>query len=353
MSSRRRITPPPGRLVGLAGAIVLSLTAMPGGQTPQKRTTWRDYGGGPDNARYVELDQIDRRSLPRLGVAWTYPTYDNTAYHFGPIVVDDVAYVLARNNSLVALDARSGKEIWIHAELQGMAPRGINYWESADRSDRRLLFQRNSYLEAIDAKTGKSILTFGTNGAVNLREGPRPRPGDRIAASSRRIPARSSRTCSSWVRRTGEGYLSAPGDLRAFDVVTGKLAWQFHTVPHPGEFGYETWPKDAYKYIGGANTWGEISIDAARGIAYFPTGSPTYDYYGADRIGANLFGDLAASRSTRAPASGCGTSRWSTTTSGTTTTPPRRSSPPSGTTGSWWTSSRRPARPDSSTSSIA
>ena len=85
--------------------------------------------------------------------------------------------------------------------------------------------------------------------------------------------------------------MSPPGDLRAYDVLTGKLVWQFHTVPHPGEFGYETWPKDAYKYIGGTNTWGEITVDAKRGIAYFPTGSPTYDYYGADRPGANLFGN--------------------------------------------------------------
>src|SRR6202790_2265455 len=87
----------------------------------------------------------------------------------------------------------------------------------------------------------------------------------------------------------GEAYLSPPGDLRAYNVITGKMVWSFHTIPHPGEFGYNTWPKDAWKYSGGTNTWGEITLDAKRGIAYFPTGSPTYDYYGADRIGANLF----------------------------------------------------------------
>ena len=89
---------------------------------------------------------------------------------------------------------------------------------------------------------------------------------------------------------TGENYMATPGDIRAYDVVSGKEVWRFRTIPHPGEFGYETWPKDAYKYIGGTNVWGEISIDTSRGIAYFPTGSPTYDYYGADRHGANLFG---------------------------------------------------------------
>jgi quinoprotein glucose dehydrogenase len=258
-------------------------------QAPTPRTTWSDYGGGPDSAKHSTLTQITRDNVSQLRPAWSYPTYDNAAYHFGPIVVDNVAYVLARDNSLVALDATTGMEIWIHAELQGMAPRGINYWESRDRSDRRLLFQRNSFLEAIDARTGKSILTFGNNGAVNLREGL-----GRDPATIRRVqspnPGKVFENLILLGSAPGEAYLSAPGDLRAFDVVTGKLVWQFHTVPHPGEFGYDTWPKDAYKYAGGANTWGEISIDPVRGIAYFPTGSPTYDYYGADRIGANLFG---------------------------------------------------------------
>ncbi|MEO7048520.1 MAG: c-type cytochrome, partial [Ferruginibacter sp.] len=89
----------------------------------------------------------------------------------------------------------------------------------------------------------------------------------------------------------GEAWLSAPGDIRAYNVVTGKMAWSFHTVPHPGEYGYDTWPKDAYKYVGGTNCWGEITVDEKRGIAYVPLGSPTYDFYGADRIGKNLFSD--------------------------------------------------------------
>ncbi len=118
---------------------------------------------------------------------------------------------------------------------------------------------------------------------------------------------------------TGEGYGSTPGDLRAFDIVTGKLVWTFHTIPHPGEFGYDTWPEGAYKWAGGANAWGEISIDEQRGIALFPARvSPTHDSYGGDRKGANLFA-TPCSRSTRAPASGCGISRPSITTSGTTT----------------------------------
>ena len=146
----------------------------------------------------------------------------------------------------------------------------------------------NDYLQEIDAATGLSITTFGTNGVVDLREGLGRDPAT-IGRIQSGTPGRIFENLILLGSATGEGYMSPPGDLRAYDVLIGKLVWQFHTVPHPGEFGYETWPKDAYKYIGGTNTWGEITVDAERGIAYFPTGSPTYDYYGADRPGANLF----------------------------------------------------------------
>lgn len=268
---------------------------QPGPATPKLaasesgRTTWTDFGGGPDNARYLALDQIDKTNVHQLGVAWTYPTRDNVSYVFNPIVVDNVMYVLARHNSLVALDASTGKEIWIHEDLVGIAPRGINYWESKDRSDRRLLFQRNSFLQAIDARTGKSILTFGSDGVVNLREGLERDPATLIKVQSS-TPGKIFENLIIVGSAAGEHYMAPPGDLRAYDVVTGRLAWQFHTVPHPGEFGYESWPKDAWKYIGGVNTWGEITIDPVRGIAYFPLGSPTYDFYGADRHGSNLYG---------------------------------------------------------------
>ena len=254
--------------------------------------TWLDNGGGPDNSHYTALSQITKANVNDLTVAWTYPSGDNVAYVWNPLIVDNVMYVLARSNSLVALDATTGKEIWIHADLQGIAPRGINYWESKDRKDRRLIFQRNSYLEEIDARTGKSILDFGTEGIVNLRDGlrrfPRGSPFGRIQSNN---PGKVFENLLILGSAPGEGYMSPPGDLRAFDVITGKLVWQFHTIPLPGEFGYDTWPKEAWKYAGAANDWGEITIDEKRGIAYFPTGSATFDFYGADRTGANLFGD--------------------------------------------------------------
>jgi quinoprotein glucose dehydrogenase len=269
--------------------LVVVTAAADAGHAQVGRRTWTDYGGGPDNARYLALDHINKSNVGQLTVAWSYPTSDNISYVFNPVVVDNVMYVLARNNSLVALDATTGKEIWIHEGLQGIAPRGINYWESKDRSDRRLVFQMNSYLQAIDARTGRSILTFGKNGVVNLREGLGRDPATIVKTQSSN-PGKIFENLIILGSAAGENYMAPPGDLRAFDVVTGALVWQFHTVPHPGEFGYETWPKDAWKYIGGVNTWGEITIDPVRGIAYFPLGSPTYDFYGADRHGANLFG---------------------------------------------------------------
>ena len=251
---------------------------------------WPDYGGTPDQSKYVVTPDITRQSLARLEVEWIYPTGDERAYQFNPVIVDNVMYVLAKNNSLVAIDVITRKELWIHANLRGITNRGINYWESADRKDRRLLFALEDTLQAIDARTGKSILSFGRNGVVDLKEGlgRDPLTIRRVMSST---PGRIFENLLLLGSSPGEGYFSAPGHIRAYHVITGELAWTFHTIPQPGEFGYETWPKDAWKYMGGVNVWGEITLDAKRGIAYFPVSSPTYDYYGADRHGSNLFSD--------------------------------------------------------------
>ncbi len=247
---------------------------------------WPDYAGGPASSRYFPSAQITRSNVGRLTVAWTYP-FGETG--FNPIVVRGVIYGRGRNGAIVALDAKTGKEIWIREGMQAMTARGMNYWESRDGKDRRLIFSMNDYLQQIDAATGRPILSFGKDGVADLREGLGRDPATigRIQSGN---PGKVFENLVLLGGSTGEAYMSPPGDLRAYDVITGKLVWQFHTVPRPGEFGYDTWPKDAYKYVGGTNTWGEISIDERRGIAYFPTGSPTYDYYGADRPGANLFG---------------------------------------------------------------
>ena len=243
---------------------------------------WSDNLGGPSSSHFSNLDQIKKSNVSQLQVAWFYP-HGNTS--FNPIVVDDVLYVSGRGDSLIALDATTGKEIWIHDKLTGLSARGINFWKSKDGKDKRIIFNLGVFLEEIDANTGKSINTFGIDGMVDLRDGlARAEYGFRVPN-----PGKVFGNLLILGMATGEGWLSPPGDIRAYDVITGKRAWQFHTVPLPGEYGYDTWPKDAYKYVGGNNTWGEMSIDEPRGIVYLPTGSGTYDFYGADRVGMDLF----------------------------------------------------------------
>lgn len=259
----------------------------------QTHMVWRDYGGAADSAQYSALKQISRSNVSRLRVAWTYSTGDSNKYFFNPIAIDGLLYVLAKNNSIVALDASTGKEVWVHEtdpNTKLITNRGINYWESKDRSERRLYYASNNFLRAIDARTGKTIVSFGKNGSVDLREG-LGRDPETISLVQSTTPGRVFEDLLILGSATNEGYGSAPGDIRAYDARTGKLAWTFHTIPHPGEFGYNTWPPDAWKRVGGANSWSELSLDERRGIVYIPTASPKYNFYGADRRGANLFGD--------------------------------------------------------------
>jgi quinoprotein glucose dehydrogenase len=272
----------------LAGACALSLRLVAAQTAPY--TTWSSYAGAADGAQYSALKQIDRSNVHTLKVAWTYPTLDGANYLFNPLVVDGVMYVLAKNNAVIALDAATGRELWLHENGRGrITSHGISYWESADRSDRRLLYAHNDLLQAVDARTGQSIASFGATGKVDLRQGLGRDPAT-IAVQST-TPGRVFEDLLILGSATNSEYDSAPGDVRAYDVRTGALVWTFHTIPRDGEFGADTWPKDAWKTIGGANAWAEISLDVARGIVYVPTASPKYNFYGANRKGANLFAD--------------------------------------------------------------
>ena len=194
--------------------------------------------------------------MSRLEQAWFYPVAGDAArLPFNPIVVDGVMYVAGAKGVVVALDAATGKPIWTSTE---QAPeRGLTYWENADRSDRRLLLNTGGGLRAIDATNGTLIKSFGRDGFVDMRTGE-----PRRLAGPNKTPGRIFENLIVVGSNTGEGYGSPPGDLRAYDVVTGRLVWTFHTIPRPGEFGSDTWPPDAWKYAGGANTWGEITIDS-------------------------------------------------------------------------------------------
>jgi quinoprotein glucose dehydrogenase len=259
----------------------------------QKGKGWSEFLGGPESAHYSPLKQITPANVNKLAVAWSYATGDEVTYTFCPLVVDNIAYVAAKEGALVALDATTGKELWVHqfgagGRFSGIAgQRGANYWESKDRSDRRIFVTSGGMLHAINAKTGEMVESFADHGKLDLK----------IGIDRARVPL-GSRTAGRIFENliilgsaTGEGYLAPPGDIRAFDAVSGKLVWVFHTIPRPGEAGYDTWPKSAYEYMGGVDVWGEISVDTARGIAYMHTASAKYELYGGDRPGDNLYAD--------------------------------------------------------------
>ena len=273
-------------------ALVCMTVGRPGQtQKAPPQANWTDYGGGVEALQYSPLQQINKTNVSRLTQAWFYSVPGVSArFSYSPLIVDGKMYVLGSGKTLVCLDAATGKEIWSHPTEGTPTDRGINYWESNDRKDRRLIFAADSYLQEIDAQTGTSIHSFGIDGKINLREG-LGRDPKTIPEIQTGTPGHVFENMIILGSATSESYGSPPGDIRAYDVLTGKTVWSFHTVPHPGEFGYDTWPKDAWKYVGGVNTWGEFAIDKKRAIGYFPLGSPTYDFWGGDRIGAGLYGD--------------------------------------------------------------
>ncbi|HVB40792.1 MAG TPA: PQQ-binding-like beta-propeller repeat protein [Terriglobales bacterium] len=259
----------------------------------QAHTQWSDYGGDPDAAQYTALQQINRRNVGGLQVAWTLPTGDGAAYSFEPVQAHGVLYLMTAAHAITAVNAATGKLIWTYTPAGAtkiMTDRGMNYWESADGKDRRLVFARNQLLQELDARTGKPITSFGNHGTIDLRDGLGRDPST-LTVVETATPGRVFGNLLIEGSATNQGWGSAPGDIRAFNIPTGRLVWTFHTIPHPGELGYNTWPKDAWKTVGGANSWGEISVDAQRGIVYIPTASPKFNFYGGDRAGADLFGD--------------------------------------------------------------
>jgi quinoprotein glucose dehydrogenase len=268
-------------------AVIATLTSgaglMVSGQTHRE---WRDYAGGADSSRFVAAKQITKTNVHRLEMAWSYPGGQTD---FNPLVVRGMVYGRGPNGSFVALDAATGKQLWVHEGVQNFNGRGVNYWESKDGKDRRLIYSANNFLMEIDAVTGEPITSFGVNGRVDLRVGLDRDPA--AINQQTRTPGRVFENLIVMGSATNQEYDSAPGDIRAFDVRTGAQVWTFHTVPRPGEFGYDTWPPEAWKTVGGANNWGEQSIDEKRGIVYVPTGSAKYNFYGGHRKGANLFAD--------------------------------------------------------------
>ena len=251
--------------------------------------SWDQYLGGVDSSQYSSLDQVNKNNVGQLEVAWSYPTAEN--YLFNPLVVGNTMYVLAKSRSIVALDATTGLERWVHPNEGPVGTRGMSYWRSADGTEERLLYLNAGFLTALDAKTGETIKTFGTDGRVDLRAG---LDGDvtTIRALQTNNPGRVFEDLIIMsLPAGGASYASSPADIHAYNVRTGVLMWIFHTVPRPGEDGADTWPEEGLGNYGGVHNWSESTVDTELGIIYVPTGTARYDFYGGNRHGENLFGN--------------------------------------------------------------
>ena len=248
---------------------------------------WPVYGGAPENTHYSTLSQINRTNVKNLVVAWSFDTEETGGLQTSPLIVGHLLYGITPTQKIFALDAATGKLLWkFDSGIKGTQPdRGLAYWSSG--SDQRILVGVLNFLYALDAKTGKPIAAFGKAGRIDLREDlGRNADANSIVLTSPGIVYKDLIIVGG---RNPETLPAPPGDVRAYDVRSGKLRWSFHTIPHPGEFGYETWPKDAWKYSGAANNWAGMALDPEKGILYVPTGSAAFDFYGANRVGDDLF----------------------------------------------------------------
>lgn len=262
-------------------------TGANGSRGAKPYTTWHAYGGGAHSSQYSALNQINKTNVSQLEVAWSYPV--TGAVIFNPLIIESTMYAQGTGNAIVALEAATGREIWRHANQGGIGARGFNYWESADRKDRRLLYLNGGHLTAISADTGEPVASFGTNGRVDLRVALNRTGLNPLQTSN---PGRIfENTIIISLPAQGANYDANPAEVQAYDVVTGKVRWVFHVIPNPGEVGYESWPAEAYKKQGGVHNWSESTVDEQRGIAFINLGSPRFDFYGGDRQGNNLFGN--------------------------------------------------------------
>jgi len=264
---------------------VLGLGVAACSDAPPAEISWSNYGGDVSSSRFFASSSINKSNVGSLEVAWVFPHAEAT---FHPVMARGVFYGRVGGSTLMAVNATTGEPIWVHDGLNGMTTRGVNYWENADGSERRLIFVIDDYLQQIDALTGLSITDFGDGGGVDLRVG-LDRDPSTINRWQSPTPGQVFEDLIILGSAPGEGYFAAHGAIRAYNIRTGELAWQFNTIPRPGEFGYDTWSPNSWRYAGATNAWGELSVDEPRGIVYIPTGSPTFDYYGADRQGINLF----------------------------------------------------------------
>jgi quinoprotein glucose dehydrogenase len=250
---------------------------------------WQAYGGSMANTHYSKLNQINTSNVSKLQEVWRFDSKETGGLETSPLVVHGMLYAYTPTQKVFALNAVTGKLLWEFDPKQPSTKvqRGLVYWENG--GDRRILAGISSYIYALDPASGKPIDSFGDHGRIELRNGLRGDP--KTLSVSMSSPGVVYKDLLIVGDTMPESLPAAPGDIRAYDVHTGRMRWIFHTIPHPGEFGYDTWPKDAWTYSGAANNWAGMAVDALRGIVYVPTGSASTDWYGDDRIGDDLFAD--------------------------------------------------------------
>jgi quinoprotein glucose dehydrogenase len=269
----------------------------------QAYNTWEIYKGSNENIHYSSLTQIDTANVTQLQMAWEYHTGDADTANYSqiqcnPIIIKGILYGTSPAMKLFAIDAATGKQKWLFDPFDSLSGdkkqfynlnncRGVTYW-SDGKDDERIFYTAGSNLFAINARSGKQVTSFGDTGKIDLHKGLDRDVSDLfVTATSPPILYRNLLITGS---RVDEGAAAAPGHIRAYDVRTGKRRWIFHTIPHPVEYGYNTWDDpEAYKFIGGANAWSGFSLDNKRGILFACTGSASYDWYGGRRTGKNLF----------------------------------------------------------------
>jgi quinoprotein glucose dehydrogenase len=271
----------------IKAAIASTLLTFASLSNAADHTTWKTYGGTPDQMHFSRLKQINTTNVAKLKVAWTYDTHESGDVQAQPVIVDGVMYAYTPTHRTIALNAATGELLWsFDAHVESSGPnRGVMYW--SDRHDKRVFAAVGDFVYALEARTGKPIASFGEAGRIDLRRDLGRDPQKQSVRLT--TPGVVYRDLMIVGGRVSETLPASPGFVRGYDVRTGKVRWTFHTIPQPAEAGYETWPKDAWTYIGGANSWSGMTLDEKRGVIYVPTGSAAADFYGGNRLGANLF----------------------------------------------------------------